>query len=305
MKLLLGARKGAFLLAVLVLGSPALALGEAELDLELDAYYSALGLTLPFTKDADSQDVDAGEMHTYRRMLSRALVPRYLVLEASVNPMPLFGVLVREAAPGVYADLQLSPELNLVEAVTAGFQEPYALSLFLGKVIDFEPELKHLGRSRKGYVGYLASTGNFHILNNLLVRDDWLELEWKFKGDISNDKRKMSWSFRFGGKLHENPEVLDVLHFGVRRNRVDFAPTDWGWLLNSAIEYRVDLSKNDGAPVTHFFLLEKNFPIRSKKWTLSLGFGYLWQGKDKYSGSLALKRRANESQFLLRPNLRF
>ena len=51
-------------------------------------------------------------------------------------------------------------------------------------------------------------------------------------------------------------------------------------------------------------MLEKNFPTK-KKWTFSIGFGYLFRGINKYTGSVAEKRDSIRSKFLIRPNVRF
>jgi len=49
-----------------------------------------------------------------------------------------------------------------------------------------------------------------------------LELEAKLKGDRRSPVKKLSWSFRVGVKLHENPEVVDAAYLGIRRGRVDY-----------------------------------------------------------------------------------
>jgi len=294
----------AALLGSVLAAGPCRALGPADWDLELDPYYSALGVTLPFAEGADSADVEKEELGTYRDMLARGFVPRYLVLEASLNPLPLAGVGIRDAFPGFYEDMQFTRNLNLVKAVTAGFEEPWAGAIFLGKVIDFDRGAKRLGRSRKGYVGYLASAGTHHILENLLIEEGWVELEWKVKGDLETEARKMSWSFRIGAKLHDHPEIENLLYVGLRRNRVDFQKAPWSFLLSSAVEYRMGLRASDLKPMSHFLLIEKNVPIPGKRWTFSVGAGYLWQAEDRYAGNLASKRRVLE-QIVFRPNLRF
>lgn len=292
-------------LAAASVPAQAQALGKTSLDLEIDAYYSALGLTVPFVGQADEKDVEKEELKTYRDMLSRALIPRYLVLEASVNPLPLAGVLIRRHGTRFYEEAQFSPSANLVDAITAGFEEPYALAVFLGKVIDFAPGKKSLGRARKGYVGYLASFGQYHILNSQLVPDHWVELEAKVKGDQATDKRKMSWSFRAGAKLHGHQDILDTFYVGLRRSRTDFEKVKHSFWLSTALEYRVDFNRHDLDPVSHYVMLEKNIPWRKKKWTFSVGVGYLFLAREKYAGELARRRTTPESQFLLRPNLKF
>lgn len=285
--------------------APAAAIGKTELDLELDAYYSDLALYVPFTRKAVEEKVERGEWGTYQDMLRKALLPRYMVLEASVNPLPVLGAFIRKQSETFYQRAQWTDNMNVIEAVTAGFEEPYALSLFLGKVIDFDPGKKSLRRSRKGYVGYLASAGNYHLMDSLFIADNWLELEGKIKGDQETDERKMSWSFRGGGKFHNHPEILDTYYIGIRRSRTDFKKSRFSFLLSSGIDYRVDFDRRTFKPIRHYFLLEKNFPLTKRKWTFSIGLGYLFQGQDKYSGSLAARRRKSESQILIRPNLKF
>lgn len=301
-------RRLVFFLTASFLACPdlsAMDLGRAELDLELDAYYSDLALYVPFTRKAVEEKVEKGEWGTYQDMLRKALIPRYMVLEASINPLPVLGAFIRKQSETFYQRAQWTDNMNVIEAVTAGFEEPYALSLFLGKVIDFDPGKKRLRRSKKGYVGYLASAGNYHLMDSLLIADNWLELEAKIKGDQEIEHRKMSWSFRGGGKFHHHREILDTYYIGIRRSRTDFKKSRFSFLLSSGIDYRVDFDQRTFKPIRHFFLLEKNFPLAKRKWTFSIGIGYLFQGQDKYSGSLAARRRKGESQILIRPNLKF
>ena len=92
----------------------------------------------------------------------------------------------------------------------------------------------------------------------------------------------------------------------MRRSRTDYENLPLSWLLSTAIEYRLDLSQHGLETIGHFLLAEKNIPVTSRKWTLSLGVGWLWQSAKKYSGELGARRRAgSETQVLLRPNLKF
>lgn len=295
---------GPVLLALLAPAS-AFAVGKPETALELDPYYSDIMMTIPFTEGAVESQVEKDEMNTYRDMLTRALVPRYMLLEASVNPMPLAGVLTRRLDEGFYRRSRVSPTLNIIEAITAGFEEPYALSAFLGKVVNFKGGGDTLGHRNIGYVGYLLSYGNYHIMESRLFPDHWFEAEAKVKGLMKTARRNMSWSFRGGAKLHGNRDIADVYYFGIRRDRVDIEDTPWSWLLSAALSYRADFDKRDFTPLQHTVLVEKNWPLRKGKMTLSVGAGYLWRGKGKYSGTVAERRSLDKSQILLQPNLKF
>ena len=297
--------KRLLLLILALLPTPLAALDKSAVELELDAYYTALSLNIPLARHGGQAQGEQDEIKTYRNMLARAWIPSFLVLEGSINPLPVTGLILRNNAPGFYQKSQVTPSLNLVQAVTAGFEEPYAASLFLGKVVDFSTEKKVVGHKRRGYVGYLASAGNYHILENRAIADNWLELEWKVKGDQSTERRKMSWSFRGGGKLHSNADVADTYYLGIKRDRVDYEKGPLSFLLSSAVDYRMDLGTRNLRALRHRFLVEKNIPLPKRKITLSLGIGYLWLGGGSYTGGLAQHRDRAESQILIRPNLKF
>ena len=264
------------------------------------AYYSSAGLYIPLSGAAQPGEGERSEAEIYGALLSRALVPRTLVLEASVNPLPCLGLLLHEWRDG-YQAAQVTDDFNLVRALTAGFEEPFALSVFLGNVADFDVKGRSEVRGR-GYLGVVASGGLGHIKDNTLVEDTWGELEVKLKGDRISEVKKLSWSFRTGVKLHSNPEITDLAYFGVRRSRVDYEEESL-LVANSGIEYRFDLSL-DGRPLRHFFLVDKKWPLGKGKLALVLGVGLLWESGAAYTGALA-QQGGKAFQFLLRPNVVF
>ena len=139
-----------------------------ELVFEPDAYYTDLDLIIGLTKSPIPQLGELTEAEIYAKLLSRAaLLPQFLVVEASVNPMPYFGTYIRAHNEHFYEDAQISGSFNWVKAVTAGFEEPYAFSLLAGNVANFyvpgSDDTKGLG-----YSGYLFSMGNYHIKDNTL-----------------------------------------------------------------------------------------------------------------------------------------
>jgi hypothetical protein len=268
--------------------------------LNAGAYYSSVGLYLPLTRRPTPTLGEAGELRVYATLLARALVPSFVVLEASVNPMPSAGLLLRRW-DGLYQGAQLTPGLNLVRSLTAGFEEPVAVSIFLGNVVRFAVPGRDDVRGR-GYVGLVVSGGLWHITDNIAVRDDWLELELKLKGDRIAEVAKLSWSFRAGAKLHGNSEVRDVAFVGLRRSRLD-ADDDHFLTANSGIEYRFDLSLR-GQPLRHSLVVDKKLPLGRRKVALVLGVGVLWESSAAYRGALG-ERRGDRLQLLLRPNVQW
>lgn len=271
---------------------------------EPDAYYSDIDLIIALTDAPVPCLGEKAESDIYQTLMSRSLVPRFIVLEASVNPMPYLGTYVKEHNPELYNDAKISGSFNWVKALTAGFEEPYAASVFVGNVVDFEvPGTNDI--KGKGYIGYLFSAGNYHIKDNELVQDDWRELEWKIKGDRKSPIKKLSWSFRIGAKQHGNRDITDILYLSFRRSRVDYRPGGDPLFNNSGFEYSVDLQQRTLSAIRHYFFVDKKWPIENRQIALSLAAGFVWESAKKYTGALAAGREKDDFQFILRPNIEF
>jgi hypothetical protein len=275
-----------------------------KLVFEPDAYYTDLELIVALTKDPIPQMGEKTESDIYRTLLSRAAVlPRYLVFEGSVNPMPYLGVYLKRNDPGLYGNAQLSGSFNWIQALTAGFEEPYAVSLLAGNVVGFD-----IAGSRdikgNGYSGYLFSAGNYHIRNNTLIHDRWQEIEWKMKGDRKSPVKKLSWSFRIGAKLHGNPNITDILYLSLRRSRLDYKPEGSSILNNSGVEYTLDLDRKTSTPIRHYLYVDKKWPLQNRQIALAIAAGFVWESARKYTGALATGE-GTSFQFLLRPNIEF
>jgi hypothetical protein len=275
-----------------------------KLEFEPDAYYTNLGLYLALTKTPIPHVGEQSEKDLYITLLSRAYMPRFLVIEGSVNPLPYAGTYIKEHNPDFYEDAQLTGSFNWVQAVTAGFEEPYAVSVFLGNVVDFSVPEDKVSKGI-GYSGILYSKGTYHIKNNTLIRDDWWEMEWKVKGDRKTQDRKLSWSFRVGAKLHGNPDITDIYYLSFRRSRLDYSPKEDSIFNNSGFEYTVDFERGTFTPIRHYFLVDKKWPFENKKMAFTLATGFVWESSKKYSGALATNDTGNQTTIILRPNIEF
>ncbi len=286
-----------------------------EWDYGLDAYYSSVGMIMNFTDKPIENVGEASEANVYKNLLLAPLVPRYAILEASVNPMPVAGVLVREHAFDFYQRAQVGGEsFNLIRSATRGFQEPYAVSLFLGRVVRYQPltrtpeekenNKKSGYQSSLGYTGYLVSYGSHHIKDNELYDDHWVELEWKVKGDQLFTLQKMQWNYRIGVKLHNNPYISDVAFIGFKRNRLDYTADAWDFLANSGFEYRIDFKIGNLKPVRQYFEVNKKWPVKRFA-AFAVALGFTWESDSLYSGPLDSYPGGENFQVLLRPNVEF
>lgn len=297
---------------LLLLPSSAFSQGEGKkttLEIELDPYYSAVGVYNSLTGKPIPHLEVKNELEIYRELITHFYRPRTLIVEASLNPLPYAGTLIKRHQPGFYGDMQLSSNLNAVQAVTAGFEEPWALSIFLGNVVSFDTINKSFQGKRNGYSGLLLDLGTHHIKDNVLIRDNWLQLEGKLKGEQILTDRSLRWSFRGGMKFHENRYISDSFFIGFRRSRTDFKEKGNFWLHNSGFEYVSDFSQTKLEPIRHFLVLDKKFPHKSSRLAFTLGLGFVWTADKKYSGPLSSSaagtKTPNSLQFILRPNLEF
>lgn len=277
--------------------------GNRALEIELDPYYSDIDYYQPLTSKPILCLNEDNELKIYRHLLLSP-VPRYLVIEISANPLPWMGVFVKKNEPSWYNRAQATEKLNLIQAVCAGFEEPYAGSIFVGNVVSFRPKGSE-SCDGKGYIGLLVSGGNYHIKDSELIEDDWFEGEIKFKGDRVTPATKFIWSCRIGSKQHRNPYILDVYYVALRRDRIDYSDNHLSFLKNSGIEYAFDMDRNSGKIIRHFLRVSKKLAVSRFKCAVSINTGFIWEGADKYSGPLTRTRNAGSLQFILQPNIQF
>lgn len=272
---------------------------------ELDPYYSQISLHIPLTSQPIAVLTDMNEFQVYRRLFVDSLVPRYMLLEAAVFPMPLLGVAAKHYVPDFYRDFNIgSSNINLIEAITAGFQEPYAFSIFFGDMVSFVKPGEGKVGSNKGYMGYMASYSNQHIKRNVLIPDHNLEVEWKTKGDWIFRDQKQSWSFRVGAKVHDNPEIANSFYLGLRRSNLDYLGNLLSFMHNSTIDFRWDFSARDGRLLRQEYIIGKKFPIKAWHVAFKMDVGLIWEDPARYSGSLRDKDFQNLTA-VIRPNIEF
>lgn len=272
---------------------------------EWGAYYTSVGLHVPLTDEAVPDGGTMTEGEVYARLLANSLRPRVLLLEASVYPMPVLGTWLRKQHPGLYEDAWVAGhDINLIQVLTAGFQEPWAVSAFIGNQMRFsrqgEPELD----TNRGYMGYLVSAGKKHIKDNVLIDDDWLEFEWKMKGERRFSGEHLSWSFRLGTKFHRMPDIADTIYVGIGRSNLQFGGPLLSWLDNSRVNLMTEFTNDSLTFARQELLFAKKYPMASCDCALELGLGLVYERAVKYTGTLADPER-NAMTLMVRPNIEF
>jgi len=275
---------------------------------EFDPYYVPFDLIFSLTNDPVPDVGTQSEFFVYKDLLFNSYKPRFIILEASINPMPILGVLIKKEAndfynkAGTIDDYELI-NFNIIQAITEGFEEPYALSLFLGNLMQFNLIGQAEKETNKAYTGILFSFADYHIKDNELIKDWWYEFEYKFKGKRVFSHHELKWSFRIGAKMHTNQDITDVLYFSIKRSRIDRITNVFSIFNNSGIEYRLDFDMRKWHHISHYFILEKIWPLDTISFSLKLGM--IYQLAEKYTGVLANETLSDEIKFIIVPNLLF
>ncbi len=278
---------------------------KSEVVFEAAPYYTNVDYNVPLTDRPIPTIRSDSETVIYRDLIKGSLIPRYMVLEASVYPVPWGSTYLREHSPMTYRQFEIgNTGLNLLESATVGFQEPWAVSAFFGNIAKLErPGEKRVGNNY-GYTGYLFSAGNRHIKNNTFVQDEWYEFEWKIKGNINYPDEILDWSFRAGGRWNTNKEVNDVAYISLHRSNLDLRYPILAWMENANYDLRMHFLQQGGKMVRLELVAGKKMPVQGWRYTPTLDVGVVWASPDDYSG--ALRDMPNSKTTLLfRPSIEF
>jgi len=280
-------------------------INQSEVIWEWDPYYTDVAVNIPLTSKPIPTIASDSEVEIYSKLIEGSIIPRYMLLEASVYPMPILGTYLKSHTPGFYRQGQIGgSSINVFETVTAGFQEPWAISAFFGNIAKLVRPGERGNGTNLGYTGYLISAGSKHIKDNVLIDDDWYELEWKIKGKRDHADEKMGWSFRFGWKFNANADVTDVKYFSIHRSNLDHRAPFLHWMKNTTFDLKVQFSHHGGQMVREEFMIGKKYPVSGRDYTTSLDVGFVRDSPDEYSGSLRDRNKSSVT-LLIRPSIEF
>lgn len=278
---------------------------KTELVYELDPTYTNLDFNVPLTSKAIPTITSDNEAEIYSELIQGSLIPRYMVLEASVYPIASMGTFIKSHSPSLYQQGEIGHSgINVFESATADFQEPWAVSAFFGNVAKLNRPKEQREGNNYGYTGYLFSAGDKHIKNNLLIPDDWYEFEWKIKGKIDYPDEKLSWSFRVGARFNSNKGVNDVTYVSLHRSNLDLRYSFLEWLENANYDLRMYFLQQGGQMVRTELIAGKKVPMPEWGYAPTLDIGFVWSSPNEYSGPLR-DIRGNTTTLIFRPSIEF
>ena len=273
---------------------------QKSIDYQIDAYYSQIA----YNQDFKNPKVMAPslEKDLYFYLIKHFFDINSARIEMSVNPMPIMGVYLKKHYSDFYQKTEVYG-INLINALTEGFPEPGAISLFLGDRVYLGSQEE--GITGAGIGGFLLSIGGQHIVNNLIFSDKWYEGEMKVKGASITPTGKISYSYRLGMKVHENHGIRDTIYVGMKRSHSDSSYNGWSPFYNSEIDLRGDLAYDNWQITRMSGIFGKKFPSEDKKKIYALDFGVIWVRGKGYNGALRDSVGDPGWSFLIRPNVSF
>ena len=276
-----------------------------EYDYELDAYYSNVSAFIDLDPDQEiTNAIEMSERDIYTSLFFNTFSPNIVLFEASLNPMGIFGLYFRANNEDLYTKSNIQ-NTNLVKAITAGFEEPYAFSFFVGRMMIFQntPE-DRIGKNR-AYMGYLISVGDSSIKDNQAYTNRWINIEYKLKGTRIKNDVDLDWSFRIGAKINGNRDFANTLYIGARRSSINYKKSVWSLVENSAFSTMLSVSTETFKFTEGEMMVEKKWPLSwTQKMSFGLGLGYLYHSKEKYRGVLR-EDGIDNHQLIFRPNLKW
>jgi len=276
-----------------------------DFDYEVDAYYSNLIMFIDIDRDNNVTDaLNYSEEDIYTDLVLNTFKPNILSLEVSIHPMSLFGLYFRDHHEGIYEKSKRN-DLNLVKVITAGFEEPYSFSFFLGRMMVFKNEKdSHIGRNR-AYTGFRVSVGDYSIKDNIAHYDKWYNVEFMIKGTRNTDEVDLDWSFRAGTKIHQNPYFSNTIFIGAKRSSIDYKKNGYSFIYNTAFSTMLAINPDTFKLAEAELIVEKKWPLSlSHKISFGLSLGYLYNTGEKYKGELK-EEGIDRHQLILRPNFKW
>ncbi|HEX9973224.1 MAG TPA: hypothetical protein VGD14_14225 [bacterium] len=257
------------------------------------------------------------EAEIYTRLGRQLLLPKYLLFQITGYPLSAISSFYETDRYVSYQKFAFFDDINILRSIGAGFEEPYAFSLFLGNVLllaysdGAETKLRQSGSA---LAGFLISHGRHQIYNNIYLHDSWYQFELMLIGNLKEpNQRRISWNFRIGAKLHQNDFIRDTITMAIERNHTDWQFKGWSLAKNSVLKYAAHFPSptptNRMPSTSQLFTFGKKFPVTilQKRIFLILGLGVQWEWIRLYDHSLNRfdENASSQLTFLIQPNIEF
>ncbi|MGQ9561448.1 MAG: hypothetical protein ACUVTG_04295 [Candidatus Oleimicrobiaceae bacterium] len=271
-------------------------------------------------KDRTPVFLPGHEGRLYGHFVGNFLTPRYVLLQATLYPLAATSSFVETYHPRAFARCEVAG-LNVLRALGSGTEEPYAISLLLGNLAflgyheQVDSATVRLRQAGSALAGLLFSGGNWHIHDNICIKDPWWQVELILTGTSRRQHvDKMSWNFRLGVKVHTSTLVPDVVALTVFRDHTRWDRRSLSLLQNSRVQYEAHFPfrqswQRSPFTVRQLFTYGKKFPLRllRRAAAVRIGGGLLWEWVRRYDHQVRAfaPRETSQLLWLIQPSLEF
>ncbi len=246
---------------------------------------------------------EQNELKLYGDLLIQSVKPEFLFVEFTEYPLSWISAAIKTKYPEFYTNFNLTPEFNLLHSLGAGYQEPWSMSIFLGKLGTFWDlnENYDLIVAASGAAGLVATGGLYQIFDNYLVRSNWMRLEWKLKGEGKTRISSNYWDIKMGYRWYGITNLPNTITFSLSRLRTNESMFDWGLMQNTSFNFEIQVPatgiNNDISRL--YIAFGKVFPIKMFLAGIKIGYGFEHrQLYDQQMGAFsAEKQRISEIYF--------
>jgi hypothetical protein len=282
----------------------------------LDPYESYISVFCNLRTTPPPAIVAQSELEFYWLLFLRSFQPYYFLIQGTDYPLTHATSLFKHANPDLYHNLDWrlsdTDTINVLQVLASGYEEPYAISFFVGYLTPFwnnaAGQHKQIGSASSGFV---FSFGNRHVRDLELINDNWYEVKWSLKGDQETKERFLKWNIQAGEKIHDNPSLLDAWFVRLYRDHLNRNYFNVFSLQNAGIECRAEMPIRNMASLDRIqdafslIYIDVNKKLPSRRWkqiVYTVDAGVSWE---KYNDIIQAGKFIETLNFFVRPNILF
>ena len=238
------------------------------------------------------------EFGLYRELAIRSVKPGHVLLEITGYLFASFTASMEDRKNEEYHKFDIGENFNLLKNFSAGQQEPWSASLFLGQLATFWDldENDYLIVAATGVSGLVLTGGLYQLFDNSYVRSNWYRIEWKVKGGGSSGANKQSWDLKTGYRNYGLSEISNTITLVLKRKKTKKTRFDWRVFHNSmtSIEFELPTTGTKEGFSRVYGAYGKYFPFLKR--LVGIELGVLFEKRREYD-SVKEKFGAEKERF--------
>ena len=254
------------------------------ISLTLDPYHSYGSMFFQFDKNSSIYVWQENEFKLYRDIWRKSYIPSYGLVEFTFYPTTATSAWIESNHKDFFDRFTFYRDLNLIESISGGYQEPWSGSLFCGQLAAFltlndEEELVQVA---SGAGGLVLTGGLFQIFDNCLVRSNWYRVEWKLKGEGREANFFYDWDLKVGFRNYGLSAVSNTVMLAINRCWMNRQHCSWQLGQNSTTEFEIQVPAALSARGVSRLKLIYGKAVPFRRWLIGLKLGITYDYRRAY-----------------------